>query len=71
MFTNIQTDPKTNIDAIATKENLIATKLSMLPTNEQEVKGYGACAASGCFCQAFEGNGQTCSNCGHAYSRHW
>jgi hypothetical protein len=33
--------------------------------------GYGKCGRSGCYCRAFEGNGNTCSNCGHAYSAHY
>lgn len=71
MFTNTQTDSQNNLNIFETKEDQLVTKPSILQTDEQVVKGYGACAASGCFCQAFEGNGQTCSNCGHAYSRHW
>jgi hypothetical protein len=33
--------------------------------------GYGACSSSGCNCQKYEGNGDTCGNCGHSYQRHW
>lgn len=36
-----------------------------------ESGGFGRCLQSGCYCKAFEGRGQTCRNCGHAYSRHY
>ena len=32
-------------------------------------KGFGAC--NRCSCQAFEGTGQCCDNCGHNYSDHF
>jgi hypothetical protein len=31
--------------------------------------GYGRC--SQCACQAYQGTGQICANCGHNYSTHW
>jgi len=34
-------------------------------------EGFGRCLASGCYCKAFEGRGQTCRNCGHAYRKHY
>ena len=34
-------------------------------------EGFGRCSASGCYCKAFEGRGQTCRNCGHAYRKHY
>jgi hypothetical protein len=33
--------------------------------------GYGKCSASGCYCPAYEGSADTCSNCGHNYNAHW
>jgi len=27
--------------------------------------GYSSCAVYGCYCKAFEGSGNTCSNCSH------
>lgn len=33
--------------------------------------GYGQCSVYGCNCQAYVGSGNTCENCGHAYSSHW
>jgi hypothetical protein len=33
--------------------------------------GYGACSVSGCHCQAYQGQDNTCVNCGHNYSMHW
>lgn len=34
-------------------------------------EGFGRCFQSGCYCKAFEGRGQTCRNCGHAYKKHY
>lgn len=34
-------------------------------------EGFGRCSQSGCYCKAFEGRGQTCRNCGHAYKKHY
>lgn len=34
-------------------------------------EGFGRCLASGCHCKEFEGRGQTCRNCGHAYKKHY
>lgn len=33
--------------------------------------GFGRCLQSGCYCKSFEGRGQTCRNCGHAYKKHY
>ena len=33
--------------------------------------GYGRCGASGCNCPAYGGQGDLCSNCGHAYGSHY
>lgn len=33
--------------------------------------GYGSCSVYGCNCRAYEGSGNTCSNCGHNYYRHY
>lgn len=34
-------------------------------------EGFGRCLQSGCNCKEFEGRGQTCRNCGHAYKKHY
>ena len=34
-------------------------------------EGFGRCLVSGCYCKEFEGRGQTCRNCGHAYKKHY
>lgn len=34
-------------------------------------EGFGRCLKSGCNCKAFEGRGETCRNCGHAYNKHY
>lgn len=36
-----------------------------------ESQGFGRCLQSGCHCKEFEGRGQTCRNCGHAYKKHY
>lgn len=36
-----------------------------------ESEGFGRCLKSGCHCKSFEGRGETCRNCGHAYSKHY
>lgn len=33
--------------------------------------GYGVCSISGCHCQGYMGNDNTCSNCGHNYGSHY
>lgn len=38
---------------------------------DAEAEGFGRCSVSGCHCKEFEGRGQTCKNCGHAYSKHY
>ena len=38
---------------------------------ESDSEGFGRCSASGCSCKAFEGRGDTCKNCGHAYRKHY
>lgn len=34
-------------------------------------EGFGRCLQSGCHCKKFEGRGETCRNCGHAYKKHY
>lgn len=36
-----------------------------------ESEGFGRCLKSGCHCKEFEGRGETCRNCGHAYNKHY
>lgn len=38
---------------------------------DAEGQGFGRCSVSGCYCKEFEGRGQTCRNCGHAYRKHY
>lgn len=38
---------------------------------DAEAEGFGRCMVSGCYCKDFEGRGQTCRNCGHAYKKHY
>jgi hypothetical protein len=49
--------------------------IALLIKSRQKVKsphcGYGACSSSGCNCKQYEGNANTCGNCGHSYDRHW
>lgn len=36
-----------------------------------DAEGFGRCSVSGCNCKEFEGRGDTCGNCGHAYKKHY
>lgn len=36
-----------------------------------ESDGFRRCSKSGCYCKEFEGRGETCRNCGHAYRAHY
>lgn len=47
------------------------TEVGVRGETDSESEGFGRCSASGCYCKAFEGRGQTCGNCGHAYSKHY
>lgn len=38
---------------------------------DADSEGFGRCLVSGCYCKEFEGRGQTCRNCGHAYKKHY
>lgn len=38
-------------------------------SGEAPAEGFGRC--SKCNCKKFEGRGQTCGNCGHAYRAHY
>lgn len=38
---------------------------------ETESEGFGRCLQSGCYCKGFEGRGETCRNCGHAFKKHY
>lgn len=40
-------------------------------TTHVESEGFGRCLKSGCHCKEFEGRGQTCRNCGHAFNKHY
>ena len=49
-----------------------ASQTSQIVNREGRVEqGYGACSASGCNCQSYEGSANTCSNCGHNFGTHW
>lgn len=40
-------------------------------TTHVEREGFGRCLKSGCHCKDFEGRGETCRNCGHAFNKHY
>lgn len=40
-------------------------------TTHVESEGFGRCLKSGCHCKDFEGRGETCRNCGHAFNKHY
>lgn len=50
-------EPSSNVEAVT--------------RGETSGEGFGRCLASGCHCKSFEGRGQTCRNCGHAYKKHY
>ncbi len=55
------------------KDGAIALLVKPLGKSKPVRCGYGKCSSSGCNCQKYEGNGNTCGNsgCGHGYDRHW
>lgn len=57
-------------DAVAEEEVGKAATETRGETDSNK-EGFGRCSASGCYCKAFEGRGQTCRNCGHAYRKHY
>ncbi len=59
----------TNVNATCTHshEATVATTADL--TTHVESEGFGRC--SKCNCKAFEGRGETCRNCGHAYNKHY
>lgn len=56
----------------ATDESSVeADEASTEEVSRGEGEGFGRCSVSGCHCKEFEGRGQTCRNCGHAYKKHY
>lgn len=59
------------------EEDAIETTSITFSASEESVKvdaeaeGFGRCFVSGCYCKNFEGRGETCRNCGHAYKKHY
>lgn len=73
---SIDTDNKnemvnTQQELNASQENATHENTTERGEVESGSEGFGRCAASGCYCKAFSGRGQTCRNCGHAYSKHY
>lgn len=74
---------KTDNDSVAEKEAVeVASQVENDSCDADEVcndsivtrggtasEGFGRC--SKCNCKEFEGRGQTCRNCGHAYKAHY
>lgn len=60
-------------DSVAVVEtaDTAAVDTSVVTRGGSESGGFGRCLQSGCYCKEFEGRGQTCRNCGHAYRRHY
>ena len=70
--TEITTTDSVVVDTIA--EDSIVVDSVVTDSNEVargETEGFGRCLVSGCYCKEFEGRGQTCRNCGHAYKKHY
>lgn len=62
---------ETNVNATCahSHEATVATTADL--TTHVEREGFGRCLKSGCNCKEFEGRGETCRNCGHAYKKHY
>lgn len=56
------------VRAFAT-ENTTNGEALLKVQNHVHAQGFGRC--SKCSCKSFEGRGQTCRNCGHAYKAHY
>jgi hypothetical protein len=59
-------------EADTTASDTISVDTTVAETRgNADSEGFGRCLVSGCYCKEFEGRGQTCRNCGHAYKRHY
>ncbi|MGM9843123.1 MAG: hypothetical protein ACI30S_02735 [Muribaculaceae bacterium] len=58
-------------DTVATATEESSVEASTEEVSRGEGEGFGRCLVSGCHCKEFEGRGQTCRNCGHAYKKHY
>lgn len=84
-LTSCGNSAKTDNDTVAEKETIEAVSQveadsceaddvcndSIVTRGGTASEGFGRCLASGCNCKAFEGRGETCRNCGHAYKKHY
>jgi len=58
-----------NLKSSTKKQN--ETSVNEVVRGESGGEGFGRCLIRGCYCKKFEGRGQTCRNCGHAYKKHY
>ena len=64
---NSRNQAKDNSEAVVAEE-CVADSAEVV---RGEAQGFGRCLVSGCYCKEFEGRGETCRNCGHAYRKHY
>lgn len=50
-------------------EDILDDTMDVVTRGASESQGFGRC--SKCYCKKFEGRGETCRNCGHAYKKHY
>lgn len=67
MATANTSESNVNSECAHSHEATVATTVDF--TIHVESEGFGRC--SKCNCKAFEGRGETCRNCGHAYNKHY
>lgn len=85
MFASCGNANKTEADSTQTSEVVVTEQIiiveddscdaecvendSIVTRGGGDSEGFGRC--SKCNCKEFEGRGQTCRNCGHAYNKHY
>jgi hypothetical protein len=47
----------------------VGSAAALIAAAQKAEAGYGRC--SKCNCPAYEGQANTCGNCGHSYASHW
>lgn len=64
-------DTEKDTTKVECKSDTCDIDTSVVTRGGSDSKGFGRCLVSGCYCKEFEGRGQTCRNCGHAYRKHY
>ncbi|MDO4179701.1 MAG: hypothetical protein Q4D36_00240 [Bacteroidales bacterium] len=70
---NSKTPDKAQEEEVQMEESVAEDSLGTDTTEvaRGDTQGFGRCGQSGCKCKEFEGRGETCRNCGHAYRTHY